>query len=154
VKKVGDIVRGRSLLFVQDAVTVYEAACFMAEKKIGAVPVLSGDRLVGVFSERDLMTRVVCPGLDARAIPIRDVMTRDLVVADPGDSHDDCMAKMAARGCRHLPVVQQGRLLSFLSLRDLMRVDLEEKTEELDMMTYYVQYIPPDIEQKLRDPGA
>jgi CBS domain-containing protein len=142
------------LLFVQDGVTVFEAACFMAEKKIGAVPVLAGDRLVGVFSERDLMTRVVCPGRDARTTLIRDVMTRDLVVADPAQSHDECMAKMAARGCRHLPVVQQDRLLSFLSLRDLMRVDLEEKTEELAMMNHYVQYIPPEIEQKLRGEGS
>jgi CBS domain-containing protein len=154
VKKVGDVVRGRALLFVQDSMSVYEAACFMAEKKIGAVPVLAGDRLVGVFSERDLMTRVVCPGRDARATLIRDVMTKDLVVADPDDSHDDCMSKMSARGCRHLPVVQGGRLLSFLSLRDLMRVDLEEKTEELAMMTHYVQYVPPEVEQKLRQSGS
>ena len=154
MKKVGDIVRGRQLQFVQDGATVYEAACFMSEKKIGAVPVLSGDRLVGVFSERDLMTRVVCAGRDARATTIREVMTADLVVADPDDTHDECIAKMAARGCRHLPVVQQGRLLSFLSLRDLLRVDLEEKTEALAMMNYYVQYIPPEIEQKLRDSSS
>lgn len=150
MKKVGDIVRGRQLLYVQDDSTVYSAACFMADKKIGAVPVLADLRLVGVFSERDLMTRVVCPGLDAHTTLIRDVMTLDLVVAAPDDTHHDCIAKMAARGCRHLPVVNKDQILSFLSLRDLLTVDLEEKTEELAMMTHYVQYIPPDVEQRLR----
>jgi CBS domain-containing protein len=95
------------------------------------------------------MTRVVVPGRDARATLVRDVMTRDLVVAAPDETRQECESKMAARGCRHLPVVDAGRLLGFLSLRDLLRVDLEEKTEELAMMTHYVQYIPPDVEQRL-----
>jgi len=151
VKKVGEIVRGRELLHVKDQVSVFEAAVFMAERRIGAVPVLAGDRLVGVFSERDLMTRVVVTGRDARTTRIIDVMTQDLVVADPDDTHEECIAKMAKRGCRHLPVVQGGRLLGFLSLRDLLKVDLEEKAEELAMMTHYVQYIPPEFEQKFRD---
>jgi CBS domain-containing protein len=153
MRRIGEIVHGRQLLLVQDDITVHEAARFMSEKKVGAVPVLSGDRLVGVFSERDLMTRVVVPGLDPRATSVRDVMTRDLVVAAPDDTPEACEVKMAARGCRHLPVVESGRLLGFLSLRDLLRCDLEEKTEELAMMNHYVQYIPPDIEQRLHGPG-
>jgi len=149
MRQVGDIVRGRPLLFVSDQVTAGEAAQFMTEKRIGAVPVLQGDRLVGVFSERDLMTRVVVRGLDARHTAIRDVMTRDVVAADAGDSHAAGIAKMAARGCRHLPVVQEGRLLGFLSLRDLLNVDLQEKTEELLLIREYVQYVPPDTESRL-----
>ena len=151
MKKVVQIVEGRELLHLHDKMTVFEAAKFMSEHKIGAAPVLSGKRLVGVFSERDLMTRVVVPGLDAIKTLVTDVMTRDLVVAGPEDTHEECVSKMQKRGCRHMPVVQQGRLLGFLSLRDLLRVDLEEKAEELAMMTHYVQYIPPDIEQKYRD---
>lgn len=150
MKRIGDIVRGRELLYVSDRVTVMEAARFMAESKIGAVPVLKGDRLVGVFSERDLMTRVLVAGRDAGKTGIRDVMTQDLVIADAGDSHEEGIAKMAARGCRHLPVVSEGRLLGFLSLRDLLQVDLEEKSEELAMMKEYVQYVPPQVDKGLR----
>ena len=151
MKKVVQIVEGRELLHLHDQMSVYDAAKFMSEHKIGAAPVLSGKRLVGVFSERDLMTRVVVPGIDPIKTLVTVVMTQDLVVAEPEDTHEECVAKMQKRGCRHLPVVQQGRLLGFLSLRDLLRVDLEEKAEELAMMTHYVQYIPPDIEQKYRD---
>lgn len=147
MKRVGDIVRGRGLLYVSDRVTALEAARFMTENKIGAVPVLKGDRLVGVFSERDLMTRVLVAGRAADKTSIRDVMTQDLVVADAGDSHAEGIAKMAARGCRHLPVVSEGRLLGFLSLRDLLQVDLDEKTDELELMKEYVQYVPPHLDR-------
>jgi CBS domain-containing protein len=149
MKKVGAIVQGRPLLYVEEGMSVFGAAAFMAEKKIGAVPVLAGERLVGVFSERDLMTRVVVPERDPHTTLVRDVMTCDLVVAAPADDTEACEAMMAARGCRHLPVVLGGQLLGFLSLRDLLSSDLEEKSEELAMMTHYVQYVPPDVEQRL-----
>ena len=151
MKTVGEIVRGRELLHVQAEATVYEAAEFMARHRIGAVPVLDDDRLVGVFSERDLMTRVVVPGLDPRRVPITEMMTRDLVVAAPEDTYETAIAKMAQRGCRHLPVVSGDRLLGFLSLRDLMQVEIEEQADSLAMMTHYVQYIPPEVEQRFRD---
>ena len=149
MKKVGDIVEGRTLLFVEEGLTVHEAARFMSERGIGAVPVLADNRLVGVFSERDLMTRVVVPGRDPKGTPVRDVMTRDLVVAELTESTQDCQAKMVARGCRHLPVVSGDRLMGFLSLRDLLRSDLDEKVEEIAMMTHYIQYVPPNVAQRL-----
>ena len=149
MRKVGDIVAGRTLLFVEDGLTVHETARFMAEKGIGAVPVLADNRLVGVFSERDLMTRVVVPGRDPKRTPVRDVMTRDLVVAEMTESTQECQTKMVARGCRHLPVVASDRLVGFLSLRDLLRSDLDEKVEEIAMMTHYIQYVPPNVAQRL-----
>src|SRR5262245_18002149 len=149
MKKVGDIVRDRPLLYVDHRMSVHEAAAFMTEQRIGAVPVLDGDRLVGVFSERDLMTRVVVPGRDPHSTQVREVMTRDLVVAATTEDTEKCEAKMALCGCRHLPVVQGDRLVGFLSLRDLLASDLVEKSEELAMMTYYVQYVPPEVEQRL-----
>jgi CBS domain-containing protein len=97
------------------------------------------------------MTRVVVPGRDPRRTRIEEVMTRDLVVADPDDTYENAIAKMAQRGCRHLPVVGGGRLLGFLSLRDLLQVEIDEQAETLAMMTHYVQYIPPEVEQRFRD---
>ena len=151
MKKVGEIVEGRGLLHVQAQASVFDAAEFMTKHGIGAVPVLEEGRLVGVFSERDLMTRVVVPGRDPRRTLIAEVMTRDLVVADPGDTYENAIAKMAQRGCRHLPVVQGERLLGFLSLRDLLQVEIQEQADTLAMMTHYVQYIPPEVEQRFRD---
>jgi len=148
MKTVGEIVRGRPLLFVADTMKVHDVARFMTERKIGAVPVLSKERLVGVFSERDLMTRIVVPGRDAQETRVRDVMTRDLVIAGPAESLVDCQAKMVVRGCRHLPVVSDGRLLGFVSLRDLLQSHLDETIEELAMMTHYIQYVPPEVERR------
>jgi CBS domain-containing protein len=151
MKTVGEIVRGRGLLYVDAQATVFEAAAFMDRHLIGAVPILEEGRLVGVFSERDLMTRVVVPGGDPRATRIKDVMTRDLVVAEPADTYEKAGAKMVQRGCRHLPVVDGERLLGFLSLRDLLQVEIEEQAQSLAMMTHYVQYIPPEVEERFRD---
>ncbi len=154
MKTVGEIVRGRSLLHVQAKSTVFEAIEFMSEKRIGAVPVLRDRALVGVFSERDLMTRVVVPGRDPRKTTIAEVMTQDLVVAQASDVHEHAVAKMAQRGCRHLPVIEGEKLLGFLSLRDLLQVEIEEQAESLAMMEHYVHYIPPAVEARIRDSSA
>ncbi len=151
MKTVGEIVRGRGMLYVQSRSSVYEAAEFMTKHRIGATPVLDGERLVGVFSERDLMTRIVVPGRDPQGTHIAEVMTRDLVVAAPGDTYEHAIAKMLQRGCRHLPIVDDEHLLGFLSLRDLLQVEIEEQAESLAMMTHYVQYYPPELEERFRD---
>jgi CBS domain-containing protein len=149
--RVGDIVRDRPLLSIAEDASVHDAAVYMSENKVGAVPVRSGERLVGVFSERDIMTRVVVPRLDPLRVTVREVMTRDLVVAEDDESTEDAEAKMAKRGCRHLPVVREGELLGFLSIRDLLQFDLDERTQELAIMTHYVQYVPPEVEARLRE---
>lgn len=151
MKTVGEIVRGRGMLYVQAQSSVFEAAVFMAQHRIGATPVLDAERLVGVFSERDLMTRVVVPGRDPAQLRIAEVMTRDLVVAAPQDTYEHAVAKMLHRGCRHLPIVEGERLLGFLSLRDLLEVEIKEQAETLAMMTHYVQYFPPEVEERFRD---
>ena len=151
MKTVGEIVRGRGMLYVQAQASVFEAAVFMAAHRIGAAPVLEAERLVGVFSERDLMTRVVVPGHDPRQLRIAAVMTRDLVVASPHDTYEHAAAKMLQRGCRHLPIVDAERLLGFLSLRDLLQIEIQEQAETLAMMTHYVQYFPPEVEERFRD---
>ena len=151
MKTVGEIVRGRELLHVQSNTSVFEAVRFMADRSIGAVPVLDGGRLVGVFSERDLMQRVFVPSLDPHGTTIQQVMTQDIVVAQATDTHDHAVAKMAQRGCRHLPIVDGEKLLGFLSLRDLLQVEIEEKAESLAMMEHYVYYIPPEVEARIRD---
>ncbi len=97
------------------------------------------------------MTRVVVPGADPKSTKIRDVMTNDLVVAEANDTHEKAVSKMAQRGCRHLPVVEGKSLLGFLSLRDLLQVEIEEQAESLAMMAHYVHYIPPEVEARIRD---
>jgi len=143
MKTVGALVAGREVYHARVEQTVREAARYMSERRVGAVAVLEGDRLSGVLSERDIMSRVVARGLDPDAVKVGEVMTRDLVVASASDSNEDGVRKMKQAGCRHLPVIQGDRFLGMVSLRDLLQVDLSEKDEEIRLLNAYIHYVPP-----------
>jgi CBS domain-containing protein len=122
--------------------TVLEAVRYMAEVRRGAVPVISEGQLVGMFSERDLMLRVVMAGKDPATTRVSDVMSAELVVAQATDLSRDCLAKMKQMHFRHLPVVEQGKLVGILSLRDLMEAEARGQALEIDMLSYFVGYAP------------
>jgi CBS domain-containing protein len=143
MKTIGSIVEGRETYHLRDAQTVREAARYMTERRVGAVAVLAGNRLAGIVSERDIMGRVVAKGLDPDQVRVGDVMTKELVVAHAGDSHDDGLRKMKQAGCRHLPVVEGDRLAGMVSQRDLLQIDLTEKDEEIRWLNAYIHFIPP-----------
>lgn len=136
--RVKDIIRDRELFCADKHQTVTEVARRMAELKVGAILVLDGGQLTGLFSERDLMTRVVLDSLDPAATPVATVMTTDLATIDESASLEQAMASMEAHKCRHLPVMRGSQVVGFLSMRDLMRVELASKTEELDHMRAYI----------------
>ena len=143
MKTIGALVTGREVYHVSADQTVREVARYMTERRVGCVSVLDGTRLVGVISERDIMGRVVARELDPDRTTVRDVMTRDLVVAAQNDSHEDGLRKMKQAGCRHLPVVEGERLAGMVSQRDLLQVDLTEKDEEIRWLNAYIHLIPP-----------
>ena len=144
MKTIGVLVAGRAELYHLGAdQSVRDAARYMTERRVGAVSVLEGTRLVGVLSERDIMARVVAAGLDLDRTKVGDVMTRDLVVGEATDSHEDGLRKMKQAGCRHLPVVQGDSLVGMVSQRDLLQVDLTEKDEEIRWLNAYIHFIPP-----------
>jgi CBS domain-containing protein len=143
MRTIGPIVAGRDVYFVRVERTVREVARYMTERRVGAVAVLEGDRLAGILSERDIMSRVVAAGRDADAVKVGEVMTRDLVVATAAESYEDGMRKMKQAGCRHLPVVEGDRLLGMVSLRDLLQIDLSQKDEEIRWLNAYIHFTPP-----------
>jgi CBS domain-containing protein len=144
MKTIGALVAGRTELYHIGAdQSVREAARYMTERRVGAVSVLEGTRLVGVISERDIMARVVAGGLDLDATKVADVMTKDIVVGQADDSHEDGLRKMKQAGCRHLPVVEGDHLVGMVSQRDLLQVDLTEKDEEIRWLNAYIHFIPP-----------
>ena len=145
MKKLREIMRYGFLFVVQRDVAVAEAARMMAAHNVGIVAVLEGERLVGVFSERDVVQKVLAKGLDPARTPIKDVMTTELVVADVDEDYQSAIRKMDQANIRHLPVVSGGRLLSMISIRDLMRVDMEDKGDEIRYLREYLFQVPPDI---------
>jgi CBS domain-containing protein len=133
-----DLISNRTIHYVQPGQTVLEAASYMVDRNVGAVPVLDGTKLVGVFSERDIMRRVVTEGRNPLTTRISDVMSTELHTLGPGASSEEAMCLMQDHGVRHLPVCEGPTLVGFLSLRDLLRCHLDEKSGEAEMMRAYI----------------
>lgn len=143
MSSIRDLVKDRTIYFVQADDTVMQAAAYMRERNVGAVPVVRADCLVGVFSERDIMTRVLLEQRDPRATRVADVMTSDPRVVGLDELVDRCMLIMKQNGFRHLPVVDRdNHLIGFLSMRDLLLHDLDEKEVEVRMMRAYMNSSP------------
>ena len=136
------VLRRGSVLNTIPGASVFEAAAEMAERGIGAMAVVDGDRLVGIFSERDLMTRVVVPRRDPDRVRVSEVMTREVIVAGLGDTRETALSKMRRAGCRHLPVIHEGRVAGMLSMRDLLRDEIEEQGEEIRSLRAYLYQQP------------
>jgi len=126
---VRDIVHQRELFFVEERQTVTEVAATMSELHVGAILVLNSGELRGVFSERDLMRRVVLERRDPDRTTVGEVMSVEVVTIDEQASLEDAMEAMQSNNCRHLPVTRCGQVVSFLSMRDLMNYELVRKTE-------------------------
>ena len=141
MKKLSDIMRPGFLFALQGDATVAEAAHVMTANNVGIVAVLDGDRLIGVFSERDVVQRVVEARRDPGRTPLADVMTRALVVADADEDYQTAMSMMDRANIRHLPIVSQGRLLSMLSIRDLLRVNIQDKDAEIQYLKEYLYQV-------------
>ncbi|HEY6191071.1 MAG TPA: CBS domain-containing protein [Bacteroidota bacterium] len=148
---IGSLIGDRPVYAVQRDSSVLEAARCMAERNIGAIPVLEEKRLVGIVSERDVIRKVVAEKLDPGAVQVGEIMTRELVVADASENEESCLRKMKAAHCRHLPVVSGETLVGILSLRDLLQGELTEREEKLEFLTSYMFHLPPDSEKR---PGA
>ena len=134
-----DLLINRTIHYIQPHQTVFEAAKYMVECNVGAAPVLDGTKLVGIFSERDIMSKVVTRQRDPLTTQIEEVMSTSLRTLAPDSSCEDAMVLMQTHGIRHLPVCEGSTLVGFLSLRDLLRQTLEEKSGEADMMRAYIQ---------------
>lgn len=134
-----DLINNRTIHYVEPRQTVLEAANYMVERNVGAVPVLEDTKLVGVFSERDIMRRVVTEGRNPMNTRIADVMSTELRTVEPDASSEEAMCLMQTHAVRHLPVCEGRTLVGFLSLRDLLRCHLDEKSGEAEMMRAYIQ---------------
>lgn len=149
--KVSSLVARQDLATVSPSATVAEAARIMAQRGVGAVPVVDGGRLVGIFTERDVMARVVAADLAPRETPVRQVMSTNLVVADVNDRREACLERLQRARVRHLLVLDQGRLAGIVSLRDLVALALDDKDEAIDLLNAYVHHIPVQLRAGTRD---
>ena len=148
MKSLKSIIEAQETTTVTPSMSVLDAATTMARRGIGAVPVVDGDRLTGIFTERDVLTRVVAAGIDPAGTPVCDVMSTQLVVAELNEPYDVCLQRMQQARVRHLIVLDGGRLAGIVSLRDIMAVDLDEKDDAITLLNAYVHYVPVDTHAK------
>ena len=140
MKTVGDVLRVKgSAVFAADPDdTVYHALTVMAEKNIGALVVREGERVVGIFSERDYARQVVLKGKASKDTPIRDVMTSRVVFVRPEQDLEECMALMTDKRIRHLPVLHEAKLVGIVSIGDVVKAVISEKEFLISQLENYI----------------
>lgn len=144
MKTLRDIMRSGFLFTIRKEATVLEAVRLMAEHNVGIVIVLDGDRLAGVFSERDVVRRVLDQKLDPATVPLGDVMTSGVVTADADMDYESAMRAMDDAGIRHLLVTSGSKMLSMISIRDLTRAVLRDRDEEVRHLKEYLYQVPSE----------
>ena len=133
----------RQLVTAPPTATVFETVRVMTASQVGAIPIIENGRLTGIFSERDLMQRVVAPELDPRRTFVSEVMTREVITAKLDDRIDHCLERMRRAGCRHLPVEENGRVVKMIAMRDLLRGEIAEQGDEIRFLRAYLHQTPP-----------
>ncbi len=133
-------VKGHDVWRVPPDASVLEALKVMAEHGIGALIVMDGDRLVGLFSERDYARKVILKGKSSATTLVREIMSSEVIVVQPSQSIKECMKLMTHHRVRHLPVLEDDRLMGILSIGDVVKAIIsEQRTMIHDLEDYIVQ---------------
>jgi CBS domain-containing protein len=138
MKTIKDLLNRNSLHTVNTDASVYDAVMFMAEKGIGLVPVLKSGKLFGVFSERDLVKRVISQGKDLKQTKIEDVMTTNLVISSIDEPYQSVLMKMTDAKIRHILIIDNNELIGVLSMRDLLEIDVSAQKETVEVLNHYI----------------
>lgn len=118
--------------------TVYEAIALMADKNIGAVPVVDRGKLLGMLSERDYTRKVILQGKSSKKTAVHEIMSPHLFTVSPGDTVGECMRLMTEKRVRHLPVMENGNFVGILSIGDVVRWMISAQTATIDQLTKYI----------------
>ena len=119
--------------------SVLDALKMLAEKNVGALPVVEGNQVVGIVSERDYARKLVLKGRSSAATPVREIMSAPVVTVEPKRNLDFCMNLMTDRHLRHLPVVDNGKLLGLLSIGDLVKETITEQASLIQQLEQYIR---------------
>jgi CBS domain-containing protein len=141
MKKVTQILRSKSdptVYTVVPTASMFDALTLMAEKNIGALLIMEGETIVGMLSERDYARKVVLMGRSSKETPVRDVMTRPVLYVGPQQSTEECMALMTEKRLRHLPVLEDGKLIGLISIGDLVKDIISEQNFVIEQLQFYI----------------
>ena len=137
--KITDVLKTRddNIWSIASQETAYKALEIMANKDIGALLVIDEEQLVGIFSERDYTRKVILKGKSSKKTTVGELMTSPVFTISPEKSIEECMILMTAKHCRHLPVIESGKLIGVVSIRDVVSTIITtQKVEIEDLRTY------------------
>jgi CBS domain-containing protein len=130
--------KGGQVYTIAPEAKVIEALKLMAQKDVGALLVMEGEKLAGILSERDYARKVILHGRSSQDIAVRDIMTADVVTVDPEQTVEQCMGLMTQRRVRHLPVTESGRLLGVVSIGDLVKEVIADQEQTIKQLESYI----------------
>lgn len=130
--------KGSDVWSVTPQTTVFDAIKLMSDKNVGALPVLDGQRLAGIVSERDYTRKVILKGRSSKETATQDVMSSELVVAKPDDPIVGCMRLMAEKRIRHLPILEGEKMIGIISMGDLVKWIISAQTAAIDQLEKYI----------------
>jgi CBS domain-containing protein len=130
--------KGYEVLSVTPGASVYSAIELMAENGIGALMVMEGDKAVGLISERDYARKVILKGRSSKDTEVREIMTTHVVCARPEQTVEQCMALMTEKRVRHLPIMDDGRLVGIVSIGDLVKAIIAEQRFIIEQLEHYI----------------
>ena len=130
--------KGSAVWSIAPDATVFDAIQLMADKNVGALPVMENGRLAGIISERDYTRKVILKGKSSKETPVKDIMTQELVTVDSSDSVTVCMRLMTDKRIRHLPVMEGSKMVGLVSIGDLVRRIISAQTATIDNLEKYI----------------
>jgi CBS domain-containing protein len=125
--------------------TVFEAIELMAQKNVGALPVVEKDRLIGIISERDYTRKVILRGKSSKETPVKEIMTDQVLTVDPNTTVAECMQIMTKRRVRHLPVLDANKLVGILSVGDVLNWTISAQGAAIDNLETFIAGREPDL---------
>lgn len=138
MSSLSEFLKRKEVFTVNTGTSIKATVNYMAEKGVGILPVLQEGKLVGVFSERDLVKRVIAKERDLNSTLVDDVMSTNLIIAKSEESHESALAKMKEAKTRHILVIDGDKLIGVLSLRDLLEVDLLSCKTTVEVLNNYI----------------
>lgn len=138
MQSIKELLVNREQYTVSVGTSVKDAVDYMAEKGVGLVPIMDRDKLVGVFSERDLMKRVIAKNKSIDTTKVEEVMSRNLILAEPNEPNESILAKMKEGRTRHILIIDSDKLLGVMSMRDLLEMDLSVCRSTVEVLNNYI----------------
>jgi CBS domain-containing protein len=140
MKTVKQLLEGKrhKLISTAPGETVYDALRKMAEHDVGALIVLEGENLVGIFSERDYARKIILHGKSSKDTLVREIMTANVICVQPAQTVEHCMGLMTEKRVRHLPVMEESRVIGVVSIGDVVKEMLSEQKFIIEQLEHYI----------------